>query len=124
MRQQVQTCLINKTTAATTTGSAITIDLTQNSVQPKYALVDAGQTKFYDLNATVGSFTTGSALSVYLAQDTSALGVNQAATGGASGNVVWSDRSGVAGSHTTATADWTNGYLLKNFTTNSVNYSK
>jgi hypothetical protein len=29
---------------------------------------------------------------------------------------VWTDRSGVNGSHTTATADWTNGHLVKSFT--------
>ena len=55
-----------------------------------------------------------------LTTDSSAI-ANEAATTG-TGNFEWSDRS--AASHTISTTDWTNGYLLKNFTSTAVTYQK
>jgi hypothetical protein len=112
------------TDAATSTlgtaGTSVTFDLTTNSTQPQYQQVAAGQTKTYDLYGTVSGFTTGSTITLSLAADTSSVG--NAIPGAVSGNIVWSDRS--AASHSVSTTDWTNGYLLKNFTSNAISYSK
>lgn len=120
--------LDNNTTSASTTGTTVTVDLTKNATAAQYAQVAAGSTKTYDLNGTISGFTTGSSLVISLAQDTTVQANAAAGSVGGSPKVVWSDRSasphtpptvGVAGS-----ADFTNGYLLKNFTTTSVSYSK
>lgn len=111
--------LDNTTTSASTTGTTITVDLTKNATQAKYAQVAAGGTKTYDLYGTVAGFTTGSTVTISLASDSSTVANGIAS---ASGNTSWSDRS--ANSHTISTSDWTNGYLLKNFTSNAVSYSK
>ena len=111
--------LDNTTDSASTTDNKITVDLTQNATQPKYQQIAAGATKTYDLFGTVAGFTTGSTLTISLASDGSHVANGDTTV---SGNVVWSDRS--SSGHDTTTSDWTNGYLLKNFTTNSVTYSK
>lgn len=114
--------LDNTTSSASTTASTITVDLTKNATQPSFAQVAAGSTKTYDLYGTITGFTTGSTITLSLASDGSP--VANAAAGSVSGSpkVVWSDRS--ATSHTTSTSDWTNGYLLKNFTSSAISYSK
>ncbi|MHB1163314.1 MAG: peptidoglycan-binding protein [Minisyncoccota bacterium] len=112
--------LDNNTTSASTTATTITVDLTKNATQAQYAQVAAGATKTYDLYGTVAGFTTGSTVTISLASD--AATTANAAAASVSGNTVWSDRS--ATSHTISTTDWTNGYLLKNFTSNAVSYSK
>ena len=111
--------LDNTTTSASTTQTTVTVDLTKNATAASYQQIAAGATKTYNLYGTVASFTTGSTVTISLAAD-SATVANGAAS--ASGNTSWSDRS--ASSHTTSTADWTNGYLLKNFTSNATTYSK
>ncbi len=112
--------LDNNTSSASTTATAITVDLTKNATKATFAQVSAGSSKTYNLTGTVAGFTTGSTISIRLAADNSATA--NAAAGSVSGNTVWSDRS--ATTHTISTSDWTNGYLLRNFTTNSVTYSK
>jgi len=112
--------LDNNSTSASTTATTITVDLTKNATAAKYAQVAMGATKTYDLYGTVAGFTTGSTVTISLASDGSPI-ANEAATTG-TGNTVWSDRS--ANSHTISTTDWTNGYLLKNFTSNATSYSK
>lgn len=87
--------------------------------------VGASQTKTYELrSATLSNWTTGASISISLAQDTS-LASNAAATSLTSGNkVVWSDRS--ASDHATlgtAATDWTNGYLLKDFTSDTTSFN-
>lgn len=74
--------------------------------------VGAGSSKTYELRATVANWgAAGDSLTISFAEDTSAI-TNAAAAGLHAGqNMVWSDRS--ATSHTTLTADWTNGYLVK-----------
>jgi uncharacterized glyoxalase superfamily protein PhnB len=115
--------LDNNTTSASTTGTTIIVDLAQNNTQATYAQVAAGATKTYDLYGTVSGFTTGSTITISLASDGSATTTAKAAQQtGANVNTVWSDRS--AASHSLTTADWTNGYLLKNFTSNATTYSK
>ena len=102
--------------------------MTKNATQPQYQQIAAGATKTYDLYGTVAGWTTGSTMSISLAADTAAV-ANGTPSATASGhNVVWSDRS--ASPHTspavgaTATGDFTDGYLLKNFTSNAITYSK
>lgn len=115
--------LDNTTSSASTTATTITVNLPTNATQATYAQVAAGATKTYDLYGTVTGFTTGSTVTISLAADTATTANAIAATVAAvPSNTVWSDRS--AASHTTATADWTNGYLLKNFTSNAITYSK
>ncbi len=112
--------LDNNTSSASTTATAITVDLTKNSTKTTYAQVGAGLTKTYNLTGTVAGFTTGATVSIRLAADSSA--VANAAAGSVSANTVWSDRS--ATTHSITSTDWTSGFLLKNFTSNSVTYSK
>ncbi len=113
--------------SATTTGTTVTVDLTKNAQQAKYQQVAAGSTKTYDLYGTVSGYgATGSTLTISLAADGgvatngSADGTSPAVSG--TPNVIWSDRS--ASGHSVSTFDWTNGYLLKNFTSNALSYSK
>lgn len=111
--------------ATTTTGATATFDLGGNTTSAKYAQIAAGTTKTYDLYGIVSGYTTGSTITISLASDVSALAANQAAAPyntTNNSNVVWSDRS--ATSHSTGSSDWTNGYLIKNFTSNAVSYSK
>ncbi len=115
------TSLTDASTYATSTGGTFVFDLGGNTTAAKYQQIAAGATKTYDLYGTVAGFTTGSTITISLASDGSHI-ANEAAAPYAAGNFVWSDRS--ASAHTTATTDWTNGYLLKNFTSNAVSYSK
>jgi hypothetical protein len=78
--------------------------------------------KIYELKGTVTGFgDSGDSITVSFKQDTSAGTTSGALTVGADGaytaneGFVWSDRS--ASAHTTATLDWTNGYLLKDTAT-------
>ena len=114
--------LDSNSTSASTTASTITVDLTKNATQPTYQQIAAGATKTYDLYGTVTGFTTGSTITLSLASDSSHVANAAAASVTGSPNVVWSDRS--ATTHSTSTSDWTNGYLLKNFTSNAISYSK
>ncbi len=119
--------LDNNTSSASTTQTSITVDLTKNSSKAQYAQVAAGSTKTYDINGTMGAFGTGASITIKLAQDTGAPSANAAAST-LTTNVVWSDRS--VSPHVppslgvTSSSDFTNGSYLKNFTTNSVSYSK
>ncbi|MBI2459134.1 MAG: hypothetical protein HYV53_01105 [Parcubacteria group bacterium] len=76
----------------------------------------------YEVRGTVSSFVKNtSTITVSFAADTTAGATVGAFTAGADGTYtanegnIWSDRS--ASAHTTATADWTNGFLLKDMTT-------
>lgn len=114
--------LDNTSTSASTTATTVTIDLTKNANQPKYQQIAAGSTKTYSVYGTVAGFgSAGSTLTMGLAPDNFPLSANEAATTG-SGSTEWSDRS--ASSHSISSLDWTNGYLLKNFTSNTTVYSK
>jgi hypothetical protein len=122
--------LDNNTTSASSTGTVITVDLTKNATQAKYQQVAAGQTKTYDLYGSVSGYgAAGSTVTISLAADGTVADANGSAdatsavasTGGTV-YTIWSDRS--ANSHTVSTSDWTNGYLLKNFTSNAISYSK
>ncbi len=114
--------LLDVTTGSAPTGT-FTVNLPSNSTQAQYAQVAAGATKTYDLYGTVTGWPTGASLTINLASDGTATSTaSSAANTGVNENTVWSDRS--ASAHATTTADWTNGYLLKNFTSNAVSYSK
>lgn len=116
---------------ASTTATTVTLNLNYNTTAAQYQQIAGGATKTYDLYGTVGSFGTGASLSISLASESgSAPAANGtvSSAGTPSGNFIWSDRS--ASPHTppsvgvTSSGDFTNGYLLKNFTTTSVSYSK
>ena len=106
---------------ASTSASIATTTLLYNTLATTYAQVAAGATKTYDLYGTVTGFTTGSSITISLASDGSTV-ANASALTNIGSKMVWSDRS--ATSHSTGTSDWTNGYLLKNFTSSAVTYSK
>lgn len=81
--------------------------------------------KTYELRGAVTNWgQTSDGMTVAFKQDTEAVANNGAYNLGADGTDagtvlkynIWSDRSGNAGVHTTATTDWTNGYLLKDMT--------
>lgn len=75
--------------------------------------------KTYEVRGSVTGYSAaGDGITVRFKQDTTATSTAAAGTilATANGNYnVWSDRS--VSAHTTATADWTNGYLLKDMTT-------
>lgn len=120
--------LDNTTSSASTTSSTITVDLTKNATQAQYQQIAAGATKTYALYGTVTSYgAAGSTITISMAADSSS--VSNAAAASVSGNVVWSDRSTAphvspAAGGTTGSSDFTNGYLLKNFTSNAISYTK
>lgn len=115
--------LDNTTTSASTTQTTVTVDLAQNSTASTYQQVAPGAPHTYALMGTVAGFTTGGTLTISLAADSAPTANAGAATVAAiPSNTVWSDRS--AASHTILTSDWTNGYLLQNFTSNATSYSK
>ena len=111
-------------TQTAVTAGVVTFNLGANPQQ-----IGAGLTKTYELIATVtGWDATGDAISINLTQDTTALSANGYSTDGAltGSNIIWSDRSATghaAGGVGTGTQDWTNGYLLKDFVTNTKSYS-
>ncbi len=78
--------------------------------------------KIYEVQGTVSGFgDSGDSITIGFARDTTAGVTSTALTAGADGvflaneGNIWSDRS--ASAHTTATTDWTNGFLLKDMTT-------
>ncbi len=84
--------------------------------------IGAGETVTYELRGTVtGWADTGDSLIVSLTEDSSAV-ANQSSAALSASNIIWSDRS--ASSHTTITSDWTNGYLLKDLSSDVESYSK
>jgi len=116
--------LLDSGTYASTTQTTATIDLPlNNNTVAKYQQIAAGSTKTYDLYGTVAGFTTGSTVTISLAADTGSV-ANGYASGASpvTGSTIWSDRSST--SHSVTSTDWTNGYLLKNFTSNAISYSK
>jgi len=86
--------------------------------------VAAGSTKTYELRpATLSGWATGASITVSLAQDTT-VAANAAVSSLTGNNVVWSDRS--ASDHATlgvTATDWTNGYLLKDFTSDTTSFN-
>lgn len=111
--------LLDNTNGSAATGT-FTVNLLKNNTQPTYQQIAAGSTQTYDLYGTVNGWPTGASLTISLASDGSATTTAPAANF-ATENTVWSDRS--APNHATSTSDWTNGYLLKNFTSDAVSYS-
>jgi hypothetical protein len=125
--QTGQNLLDNSTNSASTTATSITMDLNKNVTQPKHQQIAAGGTVTYALYGTVAGWTTGSSLTISLASDNSSTANGTAATVAAvPSNIVWSDESSVAmngTSHSVGSSDWTNGYLLQNFTSDATSYS-
>ncbi len=104
---------VNSATAEATSGTSIAICPDASCTIGEAQQVGAGSTKTYELRpgTVVDWGASGDQVTVQFNDDTSAI-VNAAASGLHAGqDMVWSDRS--ANSHTTVTADWTNGYLVK-----------
>lgn len=80
--------------------------------------IAAGQTKTYELRAATitGWGDAGDSITINFTEDSSAV-VTQSSQNLTAQNMIWSDRS--ATSHTTITADWTNGYLVKDVTSDT-----
>ena len=112
--------LLDNTNGLVSQAGTFTVNLLKNVIQPTYQQIAAGSSQTYDLYGTVNGWPTGASLTISLASDGSATTTAPAANFAAE-NVVWSDRS--APNHATSTADWTDGYLLKNFTSDAVSYS-
>jgi hypothetical protein len=79
--------------------------------------------KTLEVRGTVTNYlsSAGDSMSIQFALDTTGIANATAEAAGADGSApvngeynIWSDRSGISGVHATNTADWTNGYLLKN----------
>lgn len=74
--------------------------------------IGAGTSKTYEIRATVANWGgSGDSIAISFAEDTSAVANAAAASLHSANNFVWSDLSTT--SHATTTADWTNGYLVK-----------
>ncbi|MBI5457035.1 peptidoglycan-binding protein [Candidatus Kaiserbacteria bacterium] len=105
---------VNSTAAnATNTPYVISICPDTSCTVGEAQQIGAGTTKTYELRAgtVTGWADSGDSLTISFKQDDGAT-TNVAASSLHSGqNMVWSDRS--ANSHATTTADWTNGYLVK-----------
>jgi hypothetical protein len=107
------TAVAVNSSAQTISSNKVTIYKTNvNSVDVES--IGAGQTKLYELRpvTVTGWGDSGDSITADFAEDTSA--VVSASSAGLSDNFLWSDRD--ATSHTSITADWTNGYLVKNTT--------
>ena len=103
---------INDNTADADTGT-LSICPDASCTDGEAEQVGAGGSKTYELRAdtVTGWGDAGDQLTIYFAEDTDVVTNNSAANLHSGDNIVWSDRSNT--SHTTATTDWTNGYLLK-----------
>lgn len=95
------------------------------SVNSTVEQIAAGSSRTYQLFATTvtGWGTSGDSISINIVEDSAVVAV-AGANGLLSGHtIVWSDRS--ATSHTTATSDWTNSYLIKDLSGgDAVSYSQ
>ncbi|HNV97043.1 MAG TPA: hypothetical protein PKL13_01870, partial [bacterium] len=102
-------------TALTTTGVNADADgyvkLLVGAVNDTVENIGTTAKTYYVAGTVAGWGTTGDSLDVMFKQDTTVAVDAVANTQNGSYYNVWSDRS--ATSHTTATADWTNGYLIK-----------
>ena len=114
--------LYNPNTSTTLTDTTVDPTTEGSSVRLLVGAVDddvlniSTTEKIYELRGTVTGYgATGDSITVRFKQDTSAVANAVAGTINASDYNVWSDRSTAA--HTTATADWTNGFLIKDMTT-------
>ena len=97
--------VMNATPANATSGGVVAI------VADNVQQIGAGATKTYALKAaSVTGWTGGSQITISFQGDASAV-ANAAVAGLSASNIIWSDRS--ATSHSVSTADWTNGFLLK-----------
>lgn len=107
--------------AANATSAGVVSVYAGTSANDDVEQIGAGSSKTYELRGTVvGWGNDGDSIVINFTEDSSA--VANAASGSVSGNMIWSDRS--ATSHTTATSDWTNGYLVKDLTNDVQSYSK
>lgn len=124
LREKGQTTNINDANVDATSGNDVVI-YAGTSTNSDVEQIAAGSSRTYQLFATAvtGWGTSGDSISINIQEDTSVVAV-AGANGLLSGhNFVWSDRS--ATSHTTATADWTNSYLLKDLSGgDAVSYSQ
>ena len=108
------------TTAAEVDSSGNVVFYAGTSANDTVIQVGAGSTKHFEVKGTVTNWgAAGDSLTVSFTEDASA-GLT-ATSASHAGNLVWSDRS--ATSHTTITADWINGYLVKNFSDDVQSYS-
>ncbi|MFA5360334.1 MAG: hypothetical protein WC349_05295, partial [Patescibacteria group bacterium] len=100
-------------TAVDPTTEGSTVKLLVSAVDDDVLLIgNTAQT--YEVRGVVTSYGTNDSILVRMRQDVTSGVANAVANtiNGSSYNT-WSDRSGVLGVHTTATADWTSGYLVK-----------
>lgn len=85
--------------------------------------VGAGTSKTFQLFGTVtGWGDTGDSITITFAEDSSSTVTASSATF-TTEELVWSDLSITGAAHTTITADWTNGYLIKDFSDDVESYS-
>ncbi|XKT75380.1 MAG: hypothetical protein ACJKSS_01160 [Patescibacteria group bacterium UBA2103] len=123
LRQKGQSTNINDANVDAN-GSGNVVIYAGTSTNSDVEQIAAGASKTYQLYATtLSGWASGDSININITEDTFV-----AAVAGANGllsenNFVWSDRS--ATSHTTATADWTNSYLLDDLTGgDAVSYSQ
>ncbi|MFZ5391719.1 MAG: hypothetical protein ACOZAR_00810 [Patescibacteria group bacterium] len=97
-------------TAAAQAGGLFTLDMALNP-RKEIGGIGVGSTREYELRCTVAGAVGGDTVSFFLQNDGAHQDKGTFAAMPAGSNLVWSDHS-IFG-HTTASADYTNGYLIK-----------
>ncbi|GEM_PF-3193385 len=113
LREKGSSTDINDTDPESDSGNDVEIFAGTNNDDDVIA-VSAGSSKTFQLFGTVtGWGDDGDSVTITFAEDSSAQAPVSSASLTSSAELIWSDRS--ATSHTTITADWTNGFLIDDF---------
>tara|TARA_B100000508_G_scaffold60333_2_gene47538 strand:+ start:81683 stop:85054 length:3372 start_codon:yes stop_codon:yes gene_type:complete len=124
LREKGETTNINDSTV-NADGSNDVVIYAGTSTNSDVEQIAAGSSKTYQLFATAvtGWGTSGDSISINIIEDTSVIAVDSANDLLSGHNFVWSDRA--LTSHTTATNDWTNSYLVDDLSGgDAVSYSQ
>jgi hypothetical protein len=122
LREVGQASNINDVNGSATAGGVVAL-FAGTRVDADIITVAKGSTKTFELFGTVSGWNaSGDSIIISFAEDTTAIANATADAVHLAGyNLVWSDRS--ANSHTTNTADWTNGTLIKDFSSDVQSFS-
>ncbi|MFH1145439.1 MAG: hypothetical protein V1707_00540 [bacterium] len=108
-----QSATADITAPVATTGGTLIISL----AAAREIEVAAGSMKVFEVRANVSGSLTGAALSTSIINTTATSAAN-AASGSVTGDFIFSDQSDTTG-HTTSSADYNNGFLVKNLPTDT-----
>lgn len=84
--------------------------------------VEGGSSKTFEIRGTVSGWSSDDSINISFSEDSTA-SITAASGTFSTEKLVWSDRSVVGSAHTTATADWINGYQVRDFTNDVQTYT-